>query len=52
MMIKYYRSYKDERFRRDWLRWLLIAIHASAYGYSAAASKNAIGIRAPDGKVK
>jgi hypothetical protein len=51
-MVKLCRPYIDERFQRDWLSWLLIAIHASAYGHHAAASKNAIEVRASNGKVK
>lgn len=49
---KIYRPWIDERFSKDWISWWLIALDASAYGYNAAASKNAIKVRMPNGKVK
>jgi hypothetical protein len=48
------RPWGDERFSKDSISWWLIALDASAYGYNAAASKNAIEVkrRTTNGKIK
>jgi len=50
--IKMYRPWIDERFSKLWMEWWLIALDALAYGYNAAASKHAVEVRMPNGKMK
>jgi hypothetical protein len=49
---KIWQPWSDERFSKDWLSWWLIGQDASAYGYNAAASKNAIEVKMPNGKIE
>ena len=52
VITKIYRPWGDERFSKDSISWWLIALDASAHGYNAAASKNAIEVRTPSGKIE
>ena len=42
----------DERFSKTWISWWLICLDVKDHGYNAAASKNAIEVRSPNGKIK
>jgi hypothetical protein len=42
----------DERFSKPWMEWWLIALDAKAHGHNAAASKRAVEVRMPNGKLR
>lgn len=42
----------DERFSKPWMEWWLIALDARDYSYNAVASKHAVEVRMPNGRLK
>jgi hypothetical protein len=49
---KILKPWGDERFSMDWISWWLISMDACTYTYNAAASRNAVEVRMPNGKIR